>query len=123
MICQGEDSFLWVLLAAAFYEGNPVTFVFDEAMDDFLTAAEEKHVTVIYSENFVLKNALQRTEKKSPASGCLRMLITETFWEGHGRADKPGGEEIEGKWHTLAPYVPVNGQGHEGSFCYDCEWY
>lgn len=123
MICQGEGSFLWVLLAAAFYEGNPVTFVRDGAMGDFLTAAEEKQATIIYSEKPVLKNALRRTEQKSLDSGCLRMLITETFWKGPGRAAEPDDEEIAAEWHRLAPSVPVNGQGHEGGFYCDCEWY
>jgi hypothetical protein len=123
MICQGEGPFLWVLLAAAFYAGNPVTFVRDGAMGGFLTAAEEKQATIIYSEKPVLKNALRRTEQKSLDSGCLRMLITETFWKGPGRAAEPDDEEIAAEWHRLAPFVPVNGQGHEGGFYCDCEWY
>ena len=123
MICQGESSLVWVLLAAAFYEGSPVTFVCDDAMGDFLTAAKEKNVTVIFSENSVLKRTLYRREKETLDPGCLRMLITETFWKAPGRSAELDEGEIAAKWHALVPSVPVNGQGYEGSFCYDSEWY
>ena len=26
-------------------------------------------------------------------------------------------------WKRVLPHVPVNGQGHEGGFRYDCEWF
>ena len=123
MICQGNSPFPWTLLAAAFYEGNPVTLIRAEAMGNVLRAAEEKQVTVIYSENAALKKALSGTGKQSLAPGCLRMLITETFWEVSGRAVRPEDEALAAEWHKLAPFVPVNGQGYDGSFYNDCEWY
>ena len=123
MICQGNSPFLWVLLAAAFYEGNPVTLLREEATGDVLRAAEEKQATVIYAEKTALQKVLSGTGKPSLTSGCLRMLITEAFWEGPGRAVRPEDEAIAAEWHKMAPFVPVNGQGYDGSFYNDCEWY
>ncbi len=59
---------------------------------------------------------MKRTGGKEEAAfgslGCCRMLLVREI-----------SEALRMRWKTILPYIPVNGQGYQEQFRYDCEWF
>ena len=113
-------------LLAAFAGGNTTVLLLSAA--DLGEVAEREKCTIVSINASVWKAAageqescLQKKSRALPAS--CRLLLTGEITGSEGEGAGSLKQQSSLKSHRSIPYVSVDGQGYEGSFRYDCEWY
>ncbi len=109
-----------IKLLASFVFGT--TIYTSEGVDTklFLEILQRERITIGSMSDEVFKciadglKSVPTNELKIPLD--CRMIITDS-------EKSPEYAACLKRWHDNLPYIPVNGMGYKGEFCYDSEWY
>ena len=103
-------------LAAAMAPGRGTVILSKAQRGEIWELAKEEKATLLSLDDAVLDGVMKDLEKRSvQTTGCavdtsaVRMILTSS--------------DISAKWQKLIPHIPFNGQGFDGMFRYDSEWY
>ena len=105
------------LRLAALFTGSAAVTVSEPEPQELLDAVNRESCTVLSLSAGTLERLTACTEDmnaqgKAVTMGKCRLLLVEE-----------AGEALLERWRRVFPHIPVNGQGWEGKFQYDCEWY
>lgn len=117
-------------LMAAFANGNTTVITRYEGFESLMEIAERERCMIAGMRESIFVQTAKEAEAKMPGKRAdsvvpvsLRMILAGDASEWEKAEPSPQMSGALAKWRHSIPNVPVNGQGYEGSFRYDCGWY